>query len=117
MEAMPDSPESGTRYVLNEALSQAFAEEGYLKFDGIISRAKLAQLSQRLGDEFEQQRREGRLFSGGGTVSGHLNCFPGAESRFVLRAASALGHPRDCARLVDDCAARAEHRLQSQLAR
>jgi len=83
MEATPDSPESGTRYVLNDALCQAFSEEGYLKFDGIISRAKLAQLSQRLGDEFEQQRRDGRLFSGGGTVSGHLNCFPGVESRFV----------------------------------
>lgn len=83
MEAMPDSAESGTRYVLSEGLRQAFADEGYLKSGGVISRAKLAQLSQRLGDEFEQQRREGRLFSGGGTVSGHLNCFPGAESRFV----------------------------------
>lgn len=61
MEAMPASPESGTRYVLNEGLRQAFADEGYLKFDGVISRAKLAQLSQRLGDELELQRREGRL--------------------------------------------------------
>ncbi|HEY0467533.1 MAG TPA: phytanoyl-CoA dioxygenase family protein [Polyangiaceae bacterium] len=68
---------------MNESLRTAFASEGYLKFDGVISRPLLAELSQRLGDEFAQQRREGRLFSGGGTVSGHLNCFPGAESRFV----------------------------------
>jgi len=68
---------------LTDSLRRAFAEDGYLKFDSVISRSLLGELSQRIGDEFEQQRRQGRLFSGGGTVSGHLNCFPGAESRFV----------------------------------
>jgi hypothetical protein len=83
MQANPESHESGTRYVLNDSLRKAFADEGYLKFDRLIPRAQLARLSQSIADEFHQQRREGRLFSGGGTVSGHLNCFPGAESRFV----------------------------------
>jgi len=83
MQANSESPESGTRYVLNDSLRKAFADEGYLKFDGVIARTLLARLSRRIGDEFDQQQREGRLFVGGGTVSGHLNCFPGAESRFV----------------------------------
>ena len=83
MQANSESPESGTRYVLNASQRKTFAAEGYLKFDGVIPRALLARLSQRITDELEQQQREGRLFSGGGTVSGHLNCFPGAESRFV----------------------------------
>jgi hypothetical protein len=83
MRANPDPRESGTRYVLSEGLRKTFADEGYLKFDGVIPRALLARLSQAISDEFNEQRRHGSLFSGGGTVSGHLNCFPGAESRFV----------------------------------
>ena len=83
MQANSESPESGTRYVLNASQRKTFAAEGYLKFDSVIPRALLARLSQSIVDELEQQQREGRLFAGGGTVSGHLNCFPGAESRFV----------------------------------
>ena len=78
-----ESCESGTRHVLNDRLRRAFADEGFLKFEAVIARTQLARLSQRITDEFDQQRRDGRLFSGGGTVSGHLNCFPGVESRFV----------------------------------
>lgn len=83
MTAIPQSHESGTRYVLNDRLRKTFADEGYLKFEGVIAKARLAQLSQQIAGEFAQQQRQGRLFSGGGTVSGHLNCFPGAASRFV----------------------------------
>ncbi|HKO51414.1 MAG TPA: phytanoyl-CoA dioxygenase family protein [Polyangiaceae bacterium] len=83
MQEASESPESGTRYILNDRLRTTFADEGYLKFDGVISRTLLARLSQRIADEFDRQRGEGQLFSGGGTVSGHLNCFPGAESRIV----------------------------------
>jgi len=83
---MQDDPlahESGTRYVLNDELRRKFVAEGYLVFENVIPRTQLASLSQRIADEFDQQRRQGRLFSGGGTLSGHLNCFPGADSRFV----------------------------------
>jgi hypothetical protein len=83
MQANPESHESGMRYVLNDSLRTSFAQEGYLKFDAVLPRTLLAQLSQRITDEFDQQQAQGRLFSGGGTVSGHLNCFPGTESRFV----------------------------------
>ncbi|HYQ02639.1 MAG TPA: phytanoyl-CoA dioxygenase family protein [Polyangiaceae bacterium] len=83
MQAIPDSNESGTRFVLNDSLRKTYAEEGFLKFEGVISKSKLAELNQRITDEFAAQCSQGRLFVGGGTVSGHLNCFPGAESRFV----------------------------------
>ena len=83
MQETAESHQSGTRYVLNDVLRKTFSEEGYLKFDGVIPKALLVRLSQRIADEFDLKRSEGKLFSGGGTVSGHLNCFPGAESRFV----------------------------------
>lgn len=83
MQETPESQQSGTRYVLGDSLRRTFADEGYLKFEGVISKGKLAELSRHITDEFAEQRSQGRLFVGGGTVSGHLNCFPGAESRFV----------------------------------
>jgi hypothetical protein len=91
MQANPESHESGTRYVLTDGLRRAFADEGYLKFNGVVSRSKLAELSQRITEEFETQRDQGRLFSGGGTVSGHLNCFPGVVSRFVYEQLQQAG--------------------------
>jgi ectoine hydroxylase-related dioxygenase (phytanoyl-CoA dioxygenase family) len=83
MQLNSPSHESGTRYVLTDALRKTFAAEGYWVFERVIAREQLAALSQRITNEFEEQQRQGRLFAGGGTVSGHLNCFPGVESRFV----------------------------------
>lgn len=83
MQTHSDSHDSGTRYVLTDGLRKTFAEEGYLTFHGIISKPQLAELNRQIGAEYQQWRQEGRLFSGGGTLSGHLNCFPGAASRFV----------------------------------
>src|SRR5690606_24995600 len=34
--------------------------------------------------EFEHSTKAGRLFRGGGLLSGHLNCFPGASARFIF---------------------------------
>jgi hypothetical protein len=83
MLATPNSEESGSRYVINDSLRQTFRDEGYLKFDAVIEPSRLSELNQRLRNEFEHVKRFGQLFVGGGTVSGHLNCFPGVESRFV----------------------------------
>ena len=47
-----------------------------------------------------RQRSSGELFKGGGTVSGHLNCFPGARSRFVYETIEERGIV-DVARAVD----------------
>jgi hypothetical protein len=55
-------------------------------FRGVIDRRALATLVDELVGEFDRVRRSGALFEGGGTLSGHLNCFPGAGSRFVYEA-------------------------------
>ena len=64
-------------------LSLAFAREGYVTLPNVVSKSRLAALSDELRDEYARARANGELFSGGGTISGHLNCFPGAQSRFV----------------------------------
>jgi hypothetical protein len=64
-------------------LSSAFAREGYVTLPNVVSKSKLAALAEELRGEYTRARAAGELFSGGGTISGHLNCFPGAQSRFV----------------------------------
>src|SRR5882757_9091251 len=64
-------------------LSSAFARDGYVTLPNVVSKSKLAALTEELRGEFDRARASGELFSGGGTISGHLNCFPGAQSRFV----------------------------------
>src|ERR1700748_877931 len=64
-------------------LHSAFAREGYVKLPNVVSKSRLATLTEELRGEYNRARAKGELFSGGGTISGHLNCFPGAQSRFV----------------------------------
>ncbi len=66
-----------------ETLQKSFAEEGYFVLRNVVSQEKLSGLRTRILDEFEQTKHSGSLFSGGGLLSGHLNCFPGEESRFA----------------------------------
>lgn len=66
-----------------DRLQASFAEDGYVVIKDVVSRERLSELQARIQEEFERAGESGRLFSGGGLVSGHLNCFPGAESRFV----------------------------------
>jgi len=80
-----------TRYVFDDRMRRTFAQEGFLKFDSVVPKDGLTQLSRRIADEFAEQRRTRRLFAGGGTVAGHLNCFPGVESRFVYEALERAG--------------------------
>ena len=64
-------------------LSSAFARDGYVTLPKVVSTSRLAELTGELRGEYARARANGELFSGGGTISGHLNCFPGAQSRFV----------------------------------
>ena len=66
-----------------QALSLSFAQEGYVMLPNVVTKSKLAALTEQLRAEYARARANGELFSGGGTISGHLNCFPGAQSRFV----------------------------------
>ena len=64
-------------------LSSDFARQGYVTLPNVVSKSRLAALTAELRGEYDRARASGELFSGGGTISGHLNCFPGAQSRFV----------------------------------
>jgi hypothetical protein len=64
-------------------LTLAFKREGYVMLPNVVSKSRLAALTVELRGEYQRSRAAGELFSGGGTISGHLNCFPGAQSRFV----------------------------------
>jgi len=66
-----------------EAARQEYASNGYFILRNIVSQDRLVQLHASLASEFDRKSRSGDLFSGGGLVSGHLNCFPGAGARFA----------------------------------
>ncbi len=64
-------------------LSWAFQREGYVTLPNVVSKSRLASLTEKLLAEYARARANSELFVGGGMISGHLNCFPGAQSRFV----------------------------------
>jgi ectoine hydroxylase-related dioxygenase (phytanoyl-CoA dioxygenase family) len=64
-------------------LRSSFERNGYVTLPNVVSKSRLAALTDELRGEYDRARAKGDLFSGGGTISGHLNCFPGAQSRFV----------------------------------
>jgi ectoine hydroxylase-related dioxygenase (phytanoyl-CoA dioxygenase family) len=67
----------------NERLRAAFASDGFAILPNVVSKQRLTEFRDEVTEEFARAERAGELFAGGGTVSGHLNCFPGEQSRFV----------------------------------
>jgi ectoine hydroxylase-related dioxygenase (phytanoyl-CoA dioxygenase family) len=61
------------------ALSSDLERDGYVVLRDVIDRAPLAQLAGELRDAYEGSAK----FTGGGSITGHLNCFPGRPARFV----------------------------------
>jgi ectoine hydroxylase-related dioxygenase (phytanoyl-CoA dioxygenase family) len=84
------SPESPRKHGLSgaeiEDLKRQFAADGYLVIKNVVSKQKLSALHAKVSAEFDRARHTGTLFNGGGLVSGHLNCFPGEESRFAYES-------------------------------
>jgi len=74
-----------------EQLKETFARDGYLVFRNLVSPERLAALHKQLSQAFDSAKQSGQLFSGGGTISGHLNCFPGESSRFAYEALESNG--------------------------
>ena len=73
------------------ALKKTFDEDGYFIVKNVVSPQKLAELHRNIVTSFDQAMETGNLFSGGGLLSGHLNCFPGEGSRFIYEALEARG--------------------------
>lgn len=66
-----------------ETAKAEFAENGYFILRNVVSQERLAELYKSLASEFDRASKTGDMFSGGGLLSGHLNCFPGAGARFA----------------------------------
>ncbi len=73
------------------APERSLQENGYVLVPGAVSKERLAELDGRLREAYDRSVREGVLFEGGGRISGHLNCFPGAGSSFVMEDLAASG--------------------------
>lgn len=74
-----------------QGLKESFAQNGYVVLKNVVSKPRLADLAAQMQAEFEEQLRAGRMFNGGGLVSGHLNATPGEAGRFVYEALEQRG--------------------------
>lgn len=71
---------------------RSFEQEGFVVFRGLIDRAQLARHTDELFEAFDSANNDGPLFDGGGgMIMGHLNCFPGEQTRFVYETLEATG--------------------------
>ena len=82
-------------------LKRSLDTDGYVVVRDVVSKERLAELADALDQEYERVRREGELFHGGGSLSGHLNSFPGEGSRFVYDDIAERGI-LDVARAIDE---------------
>ncbi len=60
---------------------RAFAGHGYVLLPGSVPQVLAAELRANILAEFERASATDGLFSGGGLLTGHLNCFPGSGAR------------------------------------
>lgn len=68
------------------AQERLFARDGYVLIKNVVSREKLADLRTKILDEYALAIRSDAMFSAGGNLTGHLNCFPGDDARFAYEA-------------------------------
>jgi hypothetical protein len=80
------SPSAPGRLRNIEDLKRTFNDQGYLVFPNVVPPERLATLHKELAQAFEEAKASGKLLAGGGTISGHLNCFPGEHARFAYQA-------------------------------
>jgi hypothetical protein len=74
-----------------EQLGQSIALDGYAVIPSVVSKDGLSAFNDELAREYERARETGLLFKGGGSLSGHLNCFPGESARFIFEEISKHG--------------------------
>ncbi len=76
-----------------EEFRRALDEDGYVVIRDVVSKERLSELATNLSAEYERLKASSEMFEGGGSLSGHLNCFPGEQSRFAWDDISAAGIP------------------------
>jgi ectoine hydroxylase-related dioxygenase (phytanoyl-CoA dioxygenase family) len=68
-------------------LRRELDENGYVVVGDVVSKSRLDAFNAKLIEAYDQMGK----FEGGGTISGHLNCSPGEESRFIYEEIEAGG--------------------------
>jgi hypothetical protein len=68
-------------------LKNSLDQDGYLIIPGVVSAPRLEQLRLELLEAYERFEK----FKGGGTIAGHLNCFPGERARFIYEELDRYG--------------------------
>src|SRR6476659_6433138 len=76
---------------LTPELQNYYAENGYLILRNVVSKEKLDHVKAQILGKFESEKQSGSLFAGGGTISGHINCYPGEEARVIYNELEAAG--------------------------
>ena len=76
-----------------DTFRRALDEDGYIVIRDVVDRDRLSELNADLVSEYERFSVSSEMFEGGGTLSGHLNCFPGEQSRFVWDEITKAGIP------------------------
>src|ERR1700722_19342513 len=62
-----------------QELQESLDKRGYYVVRDVVSKSRLAEFDGRIQAAY----RRAPKFRGGGSISGHLNCFPGEDSRFI----------------------------------
>jgi hypothetical protein len=62
-------------------------EDGYLVLRNVVDKDHIAEFSKMIVAAYDTADK----FDGGGTYSGHINCFPGIDSRFFYDEIAAYG--------------------------
>jgi ectoine hydroxylase-related dioxygenase (phytanoyl-CoA dioxygenase family) len=68
-------------------LRRGLDEDGYAVLRGVVSKDRVAEFNAAILAEYGRAEK----FDGGGSYSGHLNCFPGEQSRFFYDEIAASG--------------------------
>jgi hypothetical protein len=89
--AAGDHAQEGRVTADRDGLLRSFAENGYLAFENVVPKDKLSALADGILAAYERSKQSGGMFSAGGTITGHLNCLPGLEGRFVYDALARSG--------------------------
>jgi glycosyltransferase involved in cell wall biosynthesis len=76
-----------------ESFRRALDEDGYVIIRDVVDRERLGALGADLTAEYDRLVAAKEMFEGGGSLTGHLNCFPGERSRFVWDEISKAGIP------------------------
>ncbi len=85
---LPSPGEQSVKLMVQQSadLAHRFAVDGFLVLPSVVPADRLTRLRDNMLEEYARAKHAGELFSGGGTISGHLNCFPGEQSRFAYEA-------------------------------